>query len=170
MKSLVVLAFLVSTGLVAAPAGSSSVSFSPTHVAKTILSVGPAIDIPGSNKALPGMNFTAVTSAAPGVPLYVGVDAGFFFKNDPFIGELPILGTLYYEFVTGGATRPVLGVSAGPVFGVGNNPESARFGMLLKPGVNIRMADTVGLTLESRIGVFGSQFVYLPQISASFAL
>lgn len=168
MKLLAGVFFLVTTALMAAPMGSSSVHGT---VANTVLSVGPALDIRGAGKALPGMNFTAVTSAAPGVPLYVGVDAGFFFNNEPkFNGELPVLGTMYYEFQTGGSIRPVLGVSGGPVFGVGDNAESARFGMLMKPGVNIRMAETVGVSIESRIGVFGSTFVYLPQVAAHFNL
>lgn len=172
MRIISAVALLIGSTVFAAPAGSSSVTYSePSSVANTMLSVGPALEIQGSDKALPGFNFTAVTSAASGVPLYVGAEAGFFFTNDPkFNGVLPVMGTMFYEFPTGAATRPFLGVSAGPVFGVGENQTSARFGMLLKPGLNIKMAPTVGLTIESRIGVFGSQFVYLPQVAAHFTL
>ncbi len=171
MRILSIAALLAASSLMAAPTGSSSANFSTHSVPNTVLSVGPALNIQGAGKALPGLNFTAVTAAAPGVPLYIGVDAGFFFNNEPnFNGVLPVLGTMYYEFPTGAATRPMLGVSGGPVFGIGENQESARFGMLLKPGLNIRMADTVGITIESRIGVFGSTFVYLPQVSAHFML
>ena len=166
------LTILVSSGLWAATQ-TSTATFQSGRVANTVLSVGPSLHINGdaNGKALPGLNFTAVTTAAPGVPLYIGVDTGFFFDNDPkFNGVLPVLGTMYYEFPTGAAVRPVLGVCAGPAFGLGDNQHSARFAMLIKPGLNIHMAETVGLTIESKVGNIGSTFIYMPQIAANFTL
>lgn len=173
MKLTLVTLLFVSSGVWAATSQTSTGTYATGRVANTVLGVGPALHINGDvkGKALPGMNFTAVTTAAPGVPLYVGVDAGFFFNNDPkFNGVLPVLGTMYYEFPTGASVRPVLGVCAGPVFGLGDNQDSARFSMLIKPALNIHMAETVGLSIESKVGVIGSTFVYLPQISAHFTL
>ncbi|MBI3295939.1 MAG: hypothetical protein HYZ71_14530 [Deltaproteobacteria bacterium] len=173
MKMMSIVALMAAGYVMAAPVTTTSGSFAPGHIANTVLAIGPAIQIPGASKALPGIEFSAVTAAAPSVPLYVGVDASFFFTTDTankFVGSLPILGTMYYEFQTGGAVRPKLGVSAGPVFGIGDNQQSARFGMLATPALHIRMAETVGITIESKIGVFGSEFVYMPQVAAHFAM
>lgn len=168
---LILLATYSLSGFGANRPGRSEITQAKMAPSTTILSVGPALEIPGEGKALPGFSFSAATPVSSTVPLYVGADAGFYLDTaDKFKGNIPVMAVMYLEFATGGRVHPLLGVSAGPVFGVGEGQKSVQFGMLLKPGLNISLSNDIDLNIESRLGVYGSTFVYLPQIAASFTI
>ena len=177
MKTLLTLAAMLCVGGQSQAAMRGMVQTqSPTTSTKgfaTTITVGPSLNIPGAGGALPGFAFTAATNVAHDVPLYVGADSGFYFTGAPtFHGQVPVLATMYFEFVSTSnpRVRPLLGVSAGPTFGVGEGQQAAQFAMFAKPGINIQLADGIDLNIESRLGVVGSTFTYLPQVAASFAM
>ena len=164
-----IFALLATPAILAAP-GHTDATVSTSRY-PTNISIGPAMYIPGGDTALPGFALSIATPATGDYPLYVGVDTGFYFATGAeFAGNIPVLATMYIEFAHGSKVSPLMGVSAGPSFGVGRDARPAVFGMVFKPGLNISLSNSLSLNIESRVGVLGSTFVFLPQITAAFLL
>ena len=135
---------------------------------KTSVNFGPSMLIPGAGSAYPGFALSFAIATNLEIPLYVGVDTGYYFETSPtYGGHLPLMATMYAEFTPASKIRPIIGVSAGPTFGISR---PTVFGMLLKPGVNVHVTSSIEVNIESRVGVLGSTLVFMPQIAACFAL
>jgi len=128
----------------------------------------------GGGDAMPGID-AAVRgrlNSDVDLPLFLGAETGlFFFSSAGTSGAVvPILATLSTEF---GATRnvhPVVGISAGPTLATGGGFSTARFTLLVNPGIYVDLNRSMALNLLVRLGVMGSTFVALPQVGLIFAI
>lgn len=159
--------FAASTALAAG--GLRETAYGP-DTAPTVMNVDAAI-ITGEGSALPGINIGAAARISDRAPLYLGAELGVFVATEsPSYALFPLLGQLYYQFEPAAFVHPLLGVMAGPILSTGGGVAAAQFGVLFRPGLNFELGDRAVLNLEPRFGVFGSSFVFIPQIGAVFAI
>jgi hypothetical protein len=70
--------------------------------------------------ALPGANVGLHNRISDPSPLYLGAELGFFVATGATsYAELPLLGSLYYQFEPTAVVHPLLGFMAGPVITTG---------------------------------------------------
>lgn len=135
-----------------------------------LMSAGTTIGV-GEDKASPGLSLTLATRMTDSLPLYGGADVGaLFLTGEQFAMGLMALPTAYFRFQTAPGVYSLLGMSVGPVFGVGDNIETLRLGLFLKPGLSVELSRSLDLTVETRIGLVGGEFYVLPNFAASFWL
>lgn len=128
-------------------------------------------------------HFGAVTQLTSDSPLFVGVDFGLQFwsfdskQGDRSATGLQLLPTAYYnvDWNVESAFQPYVGISAGPHVYFSRNPvkgqsTSVNFEALLRPGVTFLMAPGLSMNFEPKLGIIGSDFVFLPTIAANLFL
>lgn len=104
------------------------------------------------------------------IPIRIGVDAGVFFLRNPVTFILPILATVYYRFPTRAEVIPTIGLSFGPVIGIGSGAKAVNLMVLASPGFQFYMDADMDLFFRSSLGFMGSSFVFYPQIGATFRM
>lgn len=126
----------------------------------------------GGGDGLPGVDVRLNGRLNTEVPLYFGGEVGlFFFSNYAASGAvIPILGNLTTVFNSNRRIRPLLGASVGPVISTGSGYSTARFALLINPGVNFDLSREFSMNVLARFGVIGSTFVALPEVGLSFAI
>lgn len=173
-------------------------SFSPNSRRPTVnLAVGAAAPVVAGNVG-GGISVWGGRELAPGTPFYVGLDLGIYRWNrgghsrDPMFAlgrsaesvvatSVQLLPTFYYQFLLPmlPAAVPYLGMSIGPnlYFAEGEMANGQREQVtaiypeiLLRPGIHLVMGEHSGVTLEPKLGILNSQLVFIPQVSALWAL
>jgi len=134
----------------------------------TVMNLGAGFLI-GGGAASPGVGIGFSTHISRTAPVYLGIDTGSYFHTSPFAWIIPIMPTIKYLFFGNTALVPTLGLSLGPVFGIGDY-NSVSFGMLFKPGVQININRQLDFFFEPRLGVIGSIFTFDPELSAVFQI
>jgi hypothetical protein len=135
----------------------------------TVINVDGSLVV-GGGQALPGFDLGLSTRLASDAPLYIGADFGVYVSTaSPSFALIPILGSLYYQFEPYSSVHPLLGVLVGPTISTGGGYSDVNFEALVRPGLNIALGST-SLNMEARFGVIGPNFVFAPQIGATFAM
>ena len=144
-----------------------------------------------------GLTAGAAQEVSTGLPFYMGLDLGFHLWNrrnqtDPLktlaepveagtVASLQILPTFYYQFMLpmAPAAIPYLGISIGPslYFSGGTTASGAELrelavypAVLFRPGLHVVVSDDAGVTLEPKMGILKSEFLFVPQVSAIWLL
>jgi hypothetical protein len=133
----------------------------------TLMNLGAGFLI-GGGSAAPGVGVSLSTRITSRAPVYLGVDTGSYFYSSPFAWILPIMPMVKYLFYGNTPFVPTLGLSMGPVFGIGSGASAVSFGMLFKPGIQFNVNHDFDISFEPRLGVIGSNFIFDPEISALF--
>ena len=134
----------------------------------TVMNLGAGFLI-GGGAASPGVGIGFHTHLTNSAPVYLGLDTGSYFHTSPFAWIIPLMPTIKYLFFGNAMLVPTLGLSMGPVFGLGDF-NSISFGMLFKPGVQMNINRQLDIFFEPRFGVVGSTFIFDPEISAVFSI
>lgn len=131
-------------------------------VSNTQLHVGTGLGSMNGGFGLP-INFGFRIRAAKGSRVLIGGDTGVTLG---YGFAFPLMASATYEINNSRKedVRPYAGVSIGPVIG------TARFygvgvslGMMLRPGMNIRLSDNLDLNTEVPFGSVGNAFYMAPQ-------
>ncbi len=133
----------------------------------TLMNLGAGFLI-GGGSAAPGVGVGFSTRITSRAPVYLGVDTGSYFYSSPFAWVIPIMPMVKYMFYGNTPFVPTLGLSMGPVFGIGSGVSAVSFGMFFKPGVQFNVNHDFNIFFEPRLGVIGSSFIFDPEISALF--
>ena len=95
----------------------------------------------------------------------------FFFSGTGSTGVvIPILASLSTEFDASNTVHPMIGISIGPTLSTGGGFSTARFTVLVNPGMRFDLGSATELNAQVRFGAVGSAFVVLPQLGISFAI
>ena len=138
--------------------------------ANTVVNLNGAILV-SDGTAAPGVNVGINTRISEEAPLYAGAELGTFLAtgNNSY-AVLPFMGDIYYQFQPVAVVHPLVGIMAGPVLSTGGGFSTARLGLIFRPGLNFELGKRAALNVEPRFGVIGSEFVFIPQVGAVFAL
>ena len=111
--------------------------------------------------------------------LFVGVDTGINFWEFVIPGQgrvrrtgVPVLPTLIYqsENATTDMLHPFLGISGGTHLMKIDNTVTPVLEVLIRAGVQFDMSNLFSLSLDTRFGMLGTQFVFFPQLSAGVSI
>jgi hypothetical protein len=137
---------------------------------------------PGATGPLVGIGLTKAID--PSRTWYAGLDAGLLFWSPP--ARMPgvqvnsvgiqLLPTIFFR--ASDPSLPLwvdLGVSMGPHFYVEQSPGlpshmGAMAEILLRPGFSAQLAPDLLLGLETKLGILGSSFIFLPQMGVNLLL
>jgi hypothetical protein len=115
----------------------------------------------------PGFSFGFAMKVSRDIPLYLGGNITSIFVSDNPSGlRVAVLPTVHLGLSTQGFYQPVVGLSLGPVLGLGQ----VEFAIFIEPGVNFKLTRRLFFHVESRVGFVGGEFVAIPFVGASFVL
>lgn len=163
----------------------------PTLVAKTSLfpespaparfRLGPAM---GMQHGLLGFGATAELTFSTGSPFFLGVQSGYLKFEDgaevpEWLALVPVMATFVYRFnLSSGAVHPYLGVAIGVSLANGTMEEAGTITPVEgtqtdlmvtgRPGVEFQLSRVTSFFLEPQLGLFQSQFIFMPQAGFAF--
>jgi hypothetical protein len=144
------------------------------------LSVGPGLALLSGDTGW-SLNVGALTQVAQDSPIFVGGDVGVDVWSHSSVNSpaastgatgLQLLPTAIYRFDVSSAKNiyPYAGISVGPHIFFQNNATSAYFEFLFRPGIFLRITDTIALNVEPKFGLLKDMFIFLPNVSGVFRL
>lgn len=158
------------------------------NASDVFFSAGPGLALLNGNTGW-AVNVGALTEVSRGSNLFVGADLGLNFWNFNTAGVvgsriptgttgIQLLPTAIYRFQVAGALFPYVGASVGPhiavssftLGGVRQTETDLQFELLFRPGFFVTLGRAVSLQVEGKLGVLDSDFIFLPQANAVFAL
>lgn len=144
------------------------------------------------------INFGANIPVSSDLPVFVGLDFGLNFWSRDYYGSsvfingpseswtnVQLLPSVFYrvDLARPRILHPYVGLSVGPsIFiakansggpaatQVNQSATKVYFEMLFRPGISVDLSKTIAINVESKFGVLGGDFVYLPQAAISFVL
>ncbi len=138
--------------------------------ARTVMNLDGAIMATDGQDAA-GVNIGIAQRLEAATPLYIGAELGSFLTTGASTHVIfPLLGQAYYQLEFKSVVHPLIGVMAGPVISTGENDFTIDLGAFIRPGMNIELGRKAVLNLETRLGVIGSTFVFMPQVGAIFPI
>jgi len=133
--------------------------------------VGPGFIVAGSMSA-PGVgisgSFNLIKSRRD---LYFGIDSGFFVQTAPGVGFLvPAVVMAYERFPMSRTIVPTLGMGMGIVLGFGNGNKLVEFMLLINPGFEFMLTQSVDLFFRTNVGLFGLNVTFYPQVGVAMRI
>ncbi len=158
------------------------------NASDVFFSAGPGLALYHGNTGW-SVNIGALTEVSQNSNLFVGADLGlnlWYYNTAGVVGSriptgttgIQLLPTAIYRFQVAGSLFPYVGLSVGPhvaissftLGGVRQSETDLQFELLFRPGFFITLGRTVSLQVEAKLGVLDSDFIFLPQANAVFAL
>ena len=134
-----------------------------------VLGMGPGI-ILGEQKTRPGFALELSGRVSDELPLYAGMEWGSFFETGgEFTAVFALLPSVSFLMNQSESVRPMLGISAGVFLSTGNE-EDVRLAALLKPGVQFEVSEAISIHFQSKFGLVGPNFVFIPSIGTAFMI
>lgn len=117
----------------------------------------------------PGVGVTLVGKPFQGLPnVYAGLDTGLFIQTTPATSFLlPVMAVAYYRFPIAVAISPTLGVAVGGILGLGGSARFLDFMVMLNPGFQCTITDSLDLFFRSSLGLVGAAATFYPELGVA---
>ena len=154
-----------------APTPETDITFSGDEHSGRV-SFGPALAILKSEIGF-GVAATLIFKIIRDVPLYVGIESGFYRWGGISTSSFPVLATLLYRLRIGESNvTPYMGVSAGvsiTAVTAGISSTKAQFEGLGRVGVEFELDRQTAIFVEPKLGILDTSFVFLPTVGIVFS-
>lgn len=145
---------------------------------KTIFSPGLSVPIlADSGETALGISLGLLFPAEPGSKLFVGGDVGVhfwgkFLSPTASTTALQLLPTAIYHLGSKPSFVPFIGLCAGPYWYVAQatGGPGIDFMILLRPGIQMALGDSMTLTAETKYGSVEGLFVFIPTLSVNIGI